>query len=297
MTTSPQWLQILFDARPDNAGLIADLLSETGALAVTLQDRGDEAIYEPPLGSEPLWSDTCVIGLFDADTDVSGVLQHIQHALQGQDMPACHVKRLANQDWERVWLAHFRPMRFGQRLWICPTAYQPPDPTAVNIMLDPGLAFGTGTHPTTALCLEWLDSHAVTDHHVIDYGCGSGILAIAAARLGARQVAAVDIDHQALLATADNARRNHVDHLIHGYLPADLPAIAADTVLANILAGPLADLAPQLAQLVKPGGSLVLSGLLSPQGPALQGSYRRWFDFIWQQQREDWLCLAARRKE
>lgn len=296
MSSNPQWLQILFDATPENAELLSDLLSEAGALAVTLQDRGDEPILEPAPGDDRLWSETCVIGLFDADTDSSDILHHIRQALPEGSIGDCRVKRLADQDWERMWLQHFQPMRFGQRLWVCPTAYDAPDPDAVNIILDPGLAFGTGTHPTTALCLEWLDRHDVRGQDVIDYGCGSGILAIAAARLGARRVYAVDIDTQALLACEENAQRNGVAALVHPGNPAELPARPVDCLLANILANPLMELAETFSRLVRPGGSLVLSGLLTEQEAQVRSRYEAWFDLSTAAHRDNWLCLSGQRR-
>lgn len=289
-----QWLELLFDTTADNADLLSDLLSEAGALAVTLKDLGDEPIYEPALGTEPLWQDTCVIGLFEADTDASDILHHIQTALQQSSPPQCHIKRLHNQDWERVWLDHFKPMKFGDRLWICPSAYTPPEPEAINLLLDPGLAFGTGTHATTALCLEWLDKHPLTGQTVIDYGCGSGVLAIAAILLGAQSVHAVDIDQQALTATEDNALRNGINNqVISLHTPADLPDIKADCLLANILANPLKELAETFASLLKPGGAIVLSGILEEQSTDVQQAFKPWFDLNYKQTRDGWVCLAG----
>jgi ribosomal protein L11 methyltransferase len=191
----------------------------------------------------------------------------------------------------------FHPMRFGQRLWICPTTQNPPDPTAVNIRLDPGLAFGTGTHPTTALCLEWLDGATLADQTVLDYGCGSGILAIAAAKLGAQRVWAVDIDPQALLASDDNADENGVENRVELALPAELPtALNVDVLLANILAGVLTRLAPEFARRVKPGGRLVLSGILEQHADAVQAAFTHNFIFKPAQRREDWVLLEGVRR-
>jgi ribosomal protein L11 methyltransferase len=206
------------------------------------------------------------------------------------------VKHLANQDWERVWIDHFKPMQFGKKLWVCPTAHTPPDPDAINLMLDPGLAFGTGTHPTTALCLEVLSELDINNKHVLDYGCGSGILAIAAACLGAASVWAIDIDEQALQATIENAQRNHVYDQVITELPDGLPNDTCfDILLANILSEPLIELAPYFATLVDTKGILVLSGILAKQADAVCQAYKPWFSFDTPRQREDWVCLTATR--
>jgi len=285
------WLQLMLVAEQSSAEQLGDQLSEAGALAVTLQDSADEPIYEPALGSEPLWSQTRVIGLFDANTDVTLILEQLRKSLQLSQAPDCLIKRLDDQDWERVWMDQFKPMRFGERLWICPSAYTPPEPDAVNIILDPGLAFGTGTHPTTALCLEWLDQNSVKDKQVIDYGCGSGILAVAAAKLGARTVQATDIDTQALYATHENAKKNSVAKKILTALPEQFTTTPADCLLANILANPLRELAPRFASLCKPSGRLVLSGILSEQASAVEAAYQAWFNQLQIKERDGWVCI------
>ncbi|MEQ6340826.1 MAG: 50S ribosomal protein L11 methyltransferase [Gammaproteobacteria bacterium] len=291
------WLQLKLNAKPDTAQHLADLLSEAGASAVTLQDGADQPLYEPPPGVTPLWTQTSVTGLFEADADLDAVLEYLRVAL-GQDEPPIHrIAPLEDKDWEREWMDNFHPMRFGDRLWICPSWRSPPEPDAVNVLLDPGLAFGTGTHPTTALCLEWLDQHDIAGKDVIDYGCGSGILAVAAAKLGARRVWAVDYDPQALLATTLNAEKNAVDAVITTVLPKDLaahfPGEPVDLLIANILAKPLIDLAPPFAELVRPGGSIVLSGVLDSQSDDVAGHYQPWFDMAPRVEREEWVRLSG----
>ena len=289
------WLELKIDAPSTQVEQLSELLSEAGAVSVTWQDAADQPLFEPAPGQTPLWSATRVIGLFPVDTDLAGVVAHVESAL-GTSLHGWRADPLADQDWERAWMDEFKPMRFGRRLWICPSWHTPPEPQAVNILLDPGLAFGTGTHPTTALCLEWLDAQRLSDRLVIDYGCGSGILAIAAARLGAREVWAVDNDPQALQATRVNAERNAVNACIHTCFPEQLPALRADVLVANILAGPLQELAIRFGQLVRAGGTIALSGILAAQGGAVSAAYEPWFAMARPTRREDWVRLEGRRK-
>ena len=293
MTASPadQWLQLGFDTGADEAEALSAALELAGALSVTLQDSGDDPIYEPAPGASVLWPTTHVVGLFAPDADPRRILEAVKATLGLTDTPGCRIRRLADRVWERVWMDHFRPLRFGERVWIIPTGYEPPQPAAINLYLDPGLAFGTGTHATTALCLEWLDRHPPKGEDVVDYGCGSGILAIAAARLGARHVRAVDIDAQALRATCDNAARNGVAERITTGLPEHLGETTADCLLANILARPLIDLEPRFAALLRPGGRLVLSGILTSQRDEVLASYRGRFELREEARRDDWLRL------
>ncbi|MBT8447704.1 MAG: 50S ribosomal protein L11 methyltransferase, partial [Gammaproteobacteria bacterium] len=202
------WLQLRLDGTPADVAAVEETLLAAGALSVTLEDRADQPVLEPAVGETPLWASLRITGLFRADTDMGPVLAALPPL-----PPSAHprVEILEDKDWEREWMQHYQPMRFGQRLWICPSWQTPPDPDAVNLLLDPGLAFGTGTHPTTALCLEAIDALSLQDSRVVDFGCGSGILGIAAARLGARELLLVDNDPQALHASADNAERNGID--------------------------------------------------------------------------------------
>jgi len=290
------WLQLLMDSSADAAERLAEAMSAAGAAAVTLQDSADQPLYEPPPGATPLWRATRVVGLFDADEEGEAVLARLRGALDGAPLPPWRWELLEDREWSRVWEERFAPMRFGERLWIVPGAHTPPVADAVNIRLDPGLAFGTGTHPTTRLCLEWLDRHPPAGLQVIDYGCGSGILALAAARLGALSVAAVDNDPQALIATRENARRNEVASLVHPFPPESLPEVPADLLLANILAGPLISLAPRLTRLVRPGGRLLLSGILEPQADAVESAYSDSFHFTPAACQEGWVRLVGKRR-
>ena len=290
------WLELKIALGDLDAECVEEALEEVGALSVTLEDAGDEPIYEPDADKPSLWSDTRLTALFPADAHMDSVVTRLKLGLGLTELPPHRVEPLEDRDWAREWLKDFKPMRFGQRLWICPTAYTPPDPKAVNLILDPGLAFGTGTHATTALCLEWLDGHDVKGQRVVDYGCGSGILAIAAARLGARELWAVDNDPQALVATRDNAERNGVTGQLHICLPPAFPAMKADLLLANILAGPLVSLEPLLAAHLRPGGRLVLSGILKTQEPDIRRAYEADFAELEVAAKEDWIRISGIRK-
>ncbi len=289
------WQQLLIHSRADQAETIADALQSAGAVSVTFSDDADSPIFEPELGTTPLWPTTQVTGLFAEDCDLRALIEHLQQALP-QAVRSWDIQPLAEQIWERAWLQYFHPMAFGDRLWICPSDQTPPQPHAVNVILDPGLAFGTGTHPTTALCLEWLDRNLHAGVDLLDYGCGSGILGIAAARLGARTVQAVDIDPQALLATKENANKNKVLDRIRITSPENLQQMQYDIVMANILAGPLQTLAATFADLVRPGGRIVLSGILEDQVPGLAASYEPWFIMDTRTVRDNWACVAGTRK-
>jgi ribosomal protein L11 methyltransferase len=300
--------EIEFPLGPLSPDALDDALLEIGALSVTYVDRADdEPVLEPRPGEVRLWRDTLVRALFDQSSDPLLNLHKLQAACAAQFTGAAQiagatqiantarVRAVADQAWERVWLSGWNSMRFGRRLWVCPTTAPPPDdPEAVVVRLDPGLAFGTGSHPTTALCLQILDSLDLTGHNVIDYGCGSGILGVAALKLGATQVTAVDIDAQALTATRDNAARNGVAGRITVQdADADLPG--AYCVLANILAGPLIELAPRLTAACERGGHLVLSGLLRTQAYAVKAAYASGFDKVRVASQDDWCCIYARR--
>ena len=282
-------------------------LLEVGASSITFVDRGDEPVLEPMPGEIRLWSDTLVRALFQAShgggsgsadpasTDAARNLGRLAAVLGPHITETARVRRVENQEWERLWLTDWKSMRFGRRLWVCPTAAEPPDdPNAVVVRLDPGLAFGTGTHPTTALCLQILDSLPVAGRSVIDYGCGSGILGVAALKLGAAHVWAVDLDPQALLATRANAIANGVSSSIdvQGIEVGLRPAYC---VMANILAGPLIELAPTLTEACEPGGYLLLSGLLKTQAYEVKAAYGHAFDRVQVVERDDWCCIYARR--
>jgi ribosomal protein L11 methyltransferase len=290
------WIQMRLAITPEQADPLEDLLLAVGAVSVTFMDAADEPIFEPDLGTTPLWTQTHLLALFEGDTDSRAVLQQLEELWPGA-LPPLQVETVEDQDWERSWMDNFQPMRFGERLWIVPSWHQAPDPGAVNLLLDPGLAFGTGTHPTTALCLEWLDQAAVKGREVIDFGCGSGILAIAALLLGASHAVGTDIDPQAIEASRDNARRNGIeDDRFDLYQPEAMPPAQADLLLANILAGPLVSLAPQLSRLVRPGGSLVLSGILAEQTEEILDAYRQDFLLDPVANRDGWIRVSGIRR-
>ncbi len=291
------WLQISVDLPDEDPQRLGAALEAAGAVAVTFEAGVADPLYEPPPGETPLWARTRVVGLFAAGTEVGAVRAALARALDGRE-PGIRAVPLPDRDWERAWLADFHPMRFGRRLWVCPGGARAPDPAAVTVVLDPGLAFGTGTHPSTALCLEWLDGADLRARALIDYGCGSGILAIAAARLGAAPVWAVDHDPQALQASAANAARNGVRETVRVCAPDDVSAadIAADRLVANILARPLQTLAERFARLVVPGGEIALAGILDTQADDVMRAYEAWFTMGPRRRREEWVLLTGRRR-
>ncbi|MCG2579551.1 MAG: 50S ribosomal protein L11 methyltransferase [Marinobacter sp.] len=295
------WIQLQIPADPDNADQLEDLLMEMGAKAVSMEDAADQPLYEPDPGTTPLWHQTSVTGLFDSERDIEQLRAAITdawHQQTQQSLPEIAVTLVEDKDWERAWMDDFQPLQFGERLWIVPSWHDAPDPDAANLMLDPGLAFGTGTHPTTAMCLQWLDGQDVQGKQVIDYGCGSGILGLAALLLGADHVIGVDTDPQALEASRDNAQRNGVENSrLDLYLPESEPDTKADIILANILAQPLIGLAPHLAARVKRGGDLVLSGILSNQAREVMEAYEPWFVMDEPEQQEEWIRLTGRRND
>ena len=294
------WIQVKIDIHPSQIDSIEDLLLVSGACAVTMEDGKDQPIYEPERGTTPLWKNTQLTGLFDAAADMQRIIPKIEsryQELSGSPLPSHRVEILEDKDWERAWMDNFHPMLFGKRLWICPSWREPEDPNGINLMLDPGLAFGTGTHPTTALCLAWLDAQDLTDKVVVDYGCGSGILGIAALLLGAKRVIGVDNDPQALEASRENTRRNNIaEERFEIYLPNEAPDIKADVMIANILAQPLISLSPTLSNMTKQNGLLVLSGILEQQASDVSERYSEWFDMEQPEQQEEWIRLSGKRR-
>jgi ribosomal protein L11 methyltransferase len=288
------WRQLSATVEAGLAEPLSDLLLELGAVSVGFEDAADQPLFEPGPGEIPLWDRTRIVGLFEAGVDEAAIRAALDQAAEGRlgDWSAVDVE---DQVWERAWLEHFRPMRFGRRLWVCPSEFEPPEPDAVNVLLDPGLAFGTGTHPTTALCLEWLEGLDLADKTVLDYGCGSGILAVAALKLGALEAVGIDNDPQALTASAENARKNGVENRLRLGLPGQAPELpgGADVVVANILAGPLVALADDILAKLRPGGALALSGLLAEQADEVRRAYLSRIDFAPAVQREDWILLAG----
>lgn len=291
------WLQVRLAIGPEHAETYEDALLEIGAVSVTFMDAEDQPIFEPELNTTPLWKHTHLLALFEADTQAEAVFAHLK-LLTGEPLPEHQAEVIEDQDWERSWMDNFQPMRFGRRLWIVPSWHAAPEPEAVNLLLDPGLAFGTGTHPTTALCLEWLDGQALEGCQVLDFGCGSGILGIAALLLGAREAVGTDIDVQALEASRDNAGRNGIAaERFPVYLPEHLPPMQADVLVANILAGPLVSLAPHLQTLVRPGGLLALSGILAEQGQEVADAYAEAFELDPIAERDGWVRISGRRRQ
>ena len=298
MSATSAWQELSYTANKDHVDALEDWLFAAGAVSVTLEDDADQPLLEPGPGETPLWDAVRLTALFPGDMDLQPLLDTTppQPVLDTPHAPV----RVVDQEWTRVWEEQFHPMKMGTRLWICPSWTPPPDPDAINILLDPGLAFGTGTHPTTAMCLSALDAGLSEGQRVIDYGCGSGILGIAAARLGAATVLAVDNDPQAIAASLDNAVRNQVDGAtFSAVLPDDASVhsalASADWVVANILAGPLIGLAPRLMSLIAPGGRLLLAGLLSDQVEAVAAAYAPTVNLSVVDQVEEWVLLAGQR--
>ena len=305
-------IELTLTLRSDQQEAVEAALEDVGALAITLLDAdadtsNEQAILEPGVGETPLWSLIVLSALFEGGVDRSGLLHVLGEFLPDLEPAQISFREVADQDWTRVWMDQFKPMRFGERLWIYPWNIEPPvqadalvDPSSASmrvvVRLDPGLAFGTGTHPTTALCLEWLDQTDIAGKSVIDYGCGSGVLAIAAALLGASDVVAIDNDPQAIVASRDNAERNGVAGSVSLFLPDADPGNMADVLVANILAGPLHQLAPVFATRLKPGGALALSGILIGQRDELLERYSKWFDELSATVREDWVRIDGRRR-
>lgn len=287
------WLELTCTAPRSAAEHLITQLEALGALAVTMKDAADQPVLEPKPGEVRLWEATAVTGLFEADADPEALIAALRRNLAADIPLTCSAMPVPDEDWVQRSLDQFTPLRFGQRLWVVPQWHSPPDPSAINVILNPGLAFGTGTHPTTAMCLEWLDSNPVADLTVVDFGCGSGVLAIAAALLGAKQVLAIDHDPQAIEATLANAMLNEVTDRIRFATREALPVGGCDVILANILAGPLMELAPHFAQLLRTGGRLVLSGVLVNQAQSVAACYQPWFTISVAREQEEWVRLDA----
>lgn len=287
------WLQLTIDCAEAEAPLLELVFGDLGALSVTLGDAGDQPLLETPPESTPLWRHTRVTALFEGDQDPLDLRSSLASFLDPGLLGRLKWEHMEDQIWERVWLDHFKPMSFGRRLWVCPAGESIEQPDAVVIKLDPGLAFGTGTHPTTALCLEWLDAQALAGKRIIDYGCGSGILAIAALKLGATSAVAVDHDPQALIASQENAEKNGVSGRLATYLPDALPHGQFDLLIANILAGPLIELAPVFARLIRPGGGFALSGILTEQQSEVASAYGEFSTLAPSKCLQEWMLLSG----
>jgi ribosomal protein L11 methyltransferase len=286
-------LQLTFDVGSADPATIEETLTSLGATSVTLEDAADDPVLEPAPGETPLWPTVRLRALFREDADPRAIQAGLVELLLPTTLLRFEV--LEDRPWEREWLRDFHPMRFGRRLWVCPDGQAAGDANAVRVALDPGLAFGTGTHPTTALCLEWLDGSELRGCRVIDYGCGSGILAIAALKLGAAEAFAYDIDPQARLATRDNAVRNGVADRLTITATAPQEPESCDVLVANILAKPLTELADRFAALLRAGGRIVLSGLLPEQVESVAVAYRPWFMIGATTVRDGWALLSGSR--
>ncbi|WP_158882814.1 50S ribosomal protein L11 methyltransferase [Rhodanobacter sp. L36] len=297
------WLELSLTLRVEQQPRVEEALEDLGALSITLQDADaetpdEQAIFEPGVGELPLWPTITLNALFDVGTDRRGLTETLGELLPWLEPDQLLFRDVADQDWVRAWMDKFEPMPFGRRLWIYPWNIEPPrdDAGLVVVRLDPGLAFGSGTHPTTALCLEWLDGLQLAGKSVTDFGCGSGILAIAALKLGAASAIGVDNDPQALIASADNAERNEVADRLALFLPDELDVEPADVFIANILAGPLGELAPIFAKAAKPGAPFAISGILVGQQDDLLLRYAEWFDGLRVDTREDWVRISGCRR-
>lgn len=299
------WNQITFTMPASKAEAFGDLLFDMGSVSVSFMDTEDNPIYEPELNKTELWASTKVVSLWDPEITAQDVLQALQD-IENQELVFLVQDYdelfIDDQDWTRKWMDNFKPMKFGEKLWICPTEYEVDVEDSVVIKLDPGLAFGTGTHPTTRLCLEYLDSLALAgklqDKVVVDYGCGSGILALAALKLGAKKVYAVDIDSQAIEATLSNAKMNGVAQNLEVYLVEDFKKLEvhAQVLVSNILAGPLVELAPDLASMQKSSDDFALSGILQEKFPNIEKAYIPFYDIQQVLTLEDWVLVRGQRK-
>ena len=296
MSSNADWQELHCTARKDQIDALEEWFFAAGALSVTLEDQADQPLLEPGPGETPLWDAVQVTALFAGDYDLQPILAAFPEELVTEAPEK--IVPVADREWARVWEDQFQPMQMGERLWVCPSWTPPPEPDAVNLLLDPGLAFGTGTHPTTAMCLKALDAAPLETTRIVDYGCGSGILGIAAALLGAHQVLGIDNDPQAITASHDNAVRNGVSA---SQFSASLPDAvvlenwqgSAEWVVANILAGPLIELAPTLTALMAPRGRLLLAGLLEEQAESIIAAYAPSVTLAIADQQEEWVLLAG----
>lgn len=291
------WIQAILEVSASHTTEVEDLLMAIGAQAVTMRDGANQPIYEPKLGTTPLWDNVTLVALFDAEQPLAQQMSQLAELYANEyqrDFPTYKIELVEDKDWVREWMDTFKPMLFGERLWICPSWLEPEDASAVNLKLDPGLAFGTGTHATTALCLRWMDQFNFSQKRVVDFGCGSGILGIAALLLGATHMVGIDIDPQAILASGENAERNNINKQdIELYLPEDAPSVQVEVVLANILAGPLVELKDAILSYLLPGGHLVLSGILASQSQDVVDAYKERCDILDVSEEDGWVRISA----
>ncbi len=290
------WWQLSVQSTADELEQTEASLLAIGAVSITLSDAHDSPIYEPLPGDSPVWQHALVTGMFEPTRQLEDLYDELIKLLPDHQVATASQSILEDQDWERVHLKHFKPIQCAHNLWIVPGWLSPPDPSATNIQLDPGLAFGTGNHPTTRLCLEWMAHQDFNHQSVIDYGCGSGILAIAACKLGAASVFAVDIDPQALSASTENALRNDIEmEMLHISLATQMEKVEVDLLIANILSGPLIELAPRFADLVKSEGRIMLSGILKHQLNDVKSAYQPFFNLDAVKESEDWVRVTGSR--
>jgi ribosomal protein L11 methyltransferase len=294
------WIQAIIEVPSEQTTELEDLLMAIGAQAVTMRDASNQPIYEPKIGTTPLWSTVTLVALFDAEQPLELQMKQLAELYESEyehSFPSYKLELVEDKDWVREWMDQFKPMPFGERLWICPSWLEPEDPSAINLKLDPGLAFGTGTHPTTSMCLKWLDSAETENKTVFDFGCGSGILGIAAMLLGAKSLVGIDIDPQAVSASYENTERNEVDpSIVSFHLPEDAPKVKTDIVFANILAGPLVELKDSILSYLLPGGHLVLSGILASQAQNVADAYQQECNIISILEDDGWVRIHAQSK-
>ena len=293
------WVSLHIEAHSQNADLLSDTLMEIGALSASIEDANAETPDEQPIFGEPgdpppgIWNKNIISALFDDDADIKDVMAQVEE-ITGFKNLIYSTETVAEQDWVRATQSQFDPIKITNDLWIVPTWHDAPNPEALNIVLDPGLAFGTGSHPTTHLCLAWLVDQVKPHHHVLDYGCGSGILAIAAKKLGAAKVVGVDIDAQAIISSEFNAEQNQVS--ADFYMATDYPEEQADIVVANILSSALSVLAPALAGACKKNGRIALSGILREQAEQVSAIYAEWFEMDAPVFMDSWTLLTGTKK-
>ncbi len=292
------WLSLTFNASNDNAEQISDALLMAGAHAVSMRNAGNEMILEPDPNSTPLWQDVDVIGLFPNDADPKKIVTIIKTLVDSQTWRYYDTEIIEDKDWVRLTQQQFKPIIIENKICVCPSWDKSSACDIPTVFIDPGLAFGTGTHETTYLCLEWLTNHCKDQNHVIDYGCGSGILSLAAARLGAKKITAIDHDEQAIIATNNNLLLNDLSNcefIIS--LPNETTISSAELLISNIIAKPLIELAIKFADLVKPQGQIVLSGILQEQVDEVKQAYQNWFSFNYMTQKNEWCLLSGERIE
>ena len=291
------WQELKIRVSSANALPLEEKLFAAGAVSVTYLGPKNLSIFVQETNQTPLWETIYIVSLFSQSTNLAPLISNLTQDSTVINPNDLKVKLVADQDWERKWMIDFEPIQFSDRLWICPSWISPPHPSAVNIILDPGLAFGSGTHPTTSLCLEWLDNNLKPNQIMVDYGCGSGVLAIAAALLGASKVYAVDNDPQAITATSNNMQKNSItNEIIQACQPKALPKIEADYLIANILAEPLIELSKKFSRLIKPKGQIALSGILEEQVEEIMVHYKPWFELEEPRKEEGWMLITGARK-